>query len=217
LRRGGGNPSPARYNVAPSTNVPILRLAPDGGALELTQARWGLIPSWWTKAKLPTHTINARSEDAASKPMWRHPYRHTRCLIPALGWYEWTQAEVIDKETGAISRVQRPHFLFLPKHRPLCFAGLMSTWSASGEGPILTCTILTRPASASSAEIHDRMPLVLRESAHAAWCDTTITDAERIDEIARTQAIEEIEHYVVSRTVDSARAEGPQLIEAAGS
>jgi len=36
---------PARYNIALSADVPVVRLRADGSR-ELVQLRWGLIPSW---------------------------------------------------------------------------------------------------------------------------------------------------------------------------
>jgi len=46
IGRSTSNPFKQRYNVAPTTLVPILRSGPDGD-LELLEARWGLVPSWW--------------------------------------------------------------------------------------------------------------------------------------------------------------------------
>src|SRR5262245_57886642 len=84
----------ARYNVAPTTQVPILFTK--DGALELHLARWGLVPMWWSKDKPPPSTFNARIEEAATKPMWRQPLKDSRCLVPALGWYEWKEGEQVD-------------------------------------------------------------------------------------------------------------------------
>jgi putative SOS response-associated peptidase YedK len=94
IGRANSNPFPRVFNVAPTTLVPILRLDRESDELELTAARWGLIPHWWKDNKLPAHTINARSEDAPTKPMWRTALRNWRCLIPAEGWYEWVRHEV---------------------------------------------------------------------------------------------------------------------------
>ena len=73
-----GNPFERRYNVLPTTSVPILRAAPGSGGLELVMARWGFVPHWWKDARPPQSTINARSEEAAAKPMWRDAYRRAR-------------------------------------------------------------------------------------------------------------------------------------------
>ena len=83
IGRHNSNPFVERYNVLPTTSVPVLRF--HDGALELTSARWGFIPFWWKQAKPPQSTINARSEEAAGRPMWRHAFARSRCLLPALG------------------------------------------------------------------------------------------------------------------------------------
>ena len=85
----GLTPFGRRYNVTPTTKVAVIQRDRDKEQLVLTEARWGLIPHWWKEKTLPRFTINSRSEEAQTKPMWRGPYRHWRCLIPAEGWYEW--------------------------------------------------------------------------------------------------------------------------------
>jgi len=45
IRRESGLAFPRRFNVQPTTVVPLLAL--DAGELALTGARWGLIPHWW--------------------------------------------------------------------------------------------------------------------------------------------------------------------------
>ena len=59
--------SEPRFNVAPTTRVPMVFRANDA-LLELNGARWGLIPHWWKKETPPSLTFNARSEEAAEKP-----------------------------------------------------------------------------------------------------------------------------------------------------
>lgn len=107
---GGQNNNPfrGRFNVLPTTQVPVIRCARDADELELIDARWGLIPHWWSKPKLPTSTINARSEEAAGKPMWRFAYRQARWLIPAVGWYEWKPMERVEAATGELRTYKQP-------------------------------------------------------------------------------------------------------------
>jgi putative SOS response-associated peptidase YedK len=194
IHRSSGLDLPRRFNVQPTTAVPLLLLEDD--ALALATARWGLIPHWWKQDRPPTHTINARLEEAAGKPMWRDPLRRARCLLPALGWYEWQP----------LAGGKQPYYLHRADGRLLCFAGLMATWN--GE---LSCALLTRAAEGPAAEVHDRMPVVLPDEMHAGWLDPALKDATAF---AREHAIaREIAHYPVSKRVNSARNEGPELIE----
>ena len=52
---------PPRYNIAPTDQIPIVRIDPRDGDRELTMARWGLIP-FWMKEKPKAPHINARAE-----------------------------------------------------------------------------------------------------------------------------------------------------------
>ncbi len=208
----GGNPYARRYNVAPSTPVPVLQQPADGGALTLAAARWGLIPAWWKQNKLPTHSINARSEEAATKPMWRNPYRFARCLVPALGWYEWSQHEFSDPETGEIRTRKQAHYLYVERDEPVGLAGLLAQWtSASGE-PVLSCAILTRAASQSASEVHDRMPVIIARAAEPDWLDPYLTDAGKVAALIRDGVVDAVRHYPVSPLVNSPRNESPELI-----
>jgi putative SOS response-associated peptidase YedK len=79
----------ARYNIAPTTTVDVVRLN-DSGVTELMPMRWGLVPRWWKKPlkELPA-TFNARAESVAEKPMVRDAFKRHRCIVPASGYYEW--------------------------------------------------------------------------------------------------------------------------------
>ncbi len=80
-----------RYNVSPTTDIDVVRLNSEGQR-ELVSMRWGLIPSWWkrTLREAPA-SFNARSEEMATKPLFRDAWRKgRRCLIPASGFFEWT-------------------------------------------------------------------------------------------------------------------------------
>jgi putative SOS response-associated peptidase YedK len=194
IDRVRSNPFPRRFNVAPTMEVPVLRR--EGGARVLGAARWGLIPHWWKKEAPPTHSINARIEEAAGKPMWRDPLRGSRCLLPAEGWYEWR----------TLAGGRQPHYIRRADGRPLCFAGLLSSWQDHW-----SCALLTRASAGPVTEVHDRMPVVLPDEAFDGWLDPALADPTRF---AREHALErEFIHYAVSKRVNNARHEGPELIE----
>lgn len=212
--RDSSNPFGRRYNVLPTTSVPAIRIDAGSGELALATARWGFIPHWWKNERPPQSTINARSEEAAAKPMWRHAYRHARCLIPAEGWYEWRELERIDRATGEVQRYKQPYFMRRPDGAPFCFAGLMSTWRPSGaDTEVLTCAILTRSASGAVSEVHDRMPVVLSDSAHAEWLDPSRSDPSGVTRIIADLAQSEFVYAPVSTAINGRAPDSARLVE----
>src|SRR5580693_525328 len=73
----------ARYNIAPSQKVTVI--VEDKGAIRPVEMKWGWTPAW-SKQLL----INAQAETVTEKPTFKK-YLHQRCLVPADGFYEWTQ------------------------------------------------------------------------------------------------------------------------------
>lgn len=151
---------PPRYNVAPGTDVHVVR-AGERGARRLAHARWGLVPAWAKSPDFAAKTINARAETAAGKPTFRAAFRHRRCLVPADGFYEWT----------GNSRRKRPWLIRLKGGKPFAFAGLWEAWRGADGAAIETCAILTTEANERLAALHPRMPVILPASAHRAWLD----------------------------------------------
>src|ERR1700716_3444739 len=180
IGRTNSNPFPQRWNVLPTSQVPILRHHPKSGELELTEARWGFIPGWWKQPKPPGSAFNARSEEAASKPMWRDAWRQWRCLIPAAGWYEWEAAERTDPESGEIKAYKQPHFIYRADRRLVCFGGLVSYRTLADGTGALSCAIVTRDAAPSVRDVHDRMPVILQESLFGKWLDPNVVSAAEV-------------------------------------
>jgi len=69
-------------------------------------------------------------------------------------------------------------------------------------------------AEGALAAIHERSPLVLPESAHAAWLDRDLSDTRRVNAIAAARVPpEEFTHWRVRLLVNDTRLDGPELIE----
>ena len=133
-----------RFNVAPTTRVPIITVA-DDTLLELNGARWGLIPHWWKKDAPPSLTFNARSEEAAEKPTWRHSLRRLRCLMPARGWYEWNEKELVRSDSDR--QVKQPYYISAPNAEAIAFAGLWAVWTGQDGSQVLSCALLSKAAA----------------------------------------------------------------------
>ena len=163
---------------------------------------------------MPPFTFNARVEEAASKPMWRQVVKTSRCLIPAIGWYEWKEVEVTDPLTGEIKKAKQPYFIHLPGKQVFSFAGLMSHWKAAeSEAAILTAAIVTRAAEGPAADVHARMPLILPKDAEAAWLDREQTDGQGALDSAQSVAVTTVGHHAVSSRVNNSKSQGAELIE----
>ena len=206
------NPLGQPLNALPAATVPILRLDANGN-LEQVAARWGLIPLWWKEEKPPKNTFNAPSEEAATRPIWSIPAGKARCLVPAMGWYEWIEVERVDPATGEITKVKQPYLIRLPDRQPIAFAGLMSRRAVEGDQSGFTCAILTRDAVGRAAEIHSRMPIALPKDAEGAWLYRELTDAAVAIEFAREQVLTEFVQHPVDRRVDNARNGVAELFE----
>lgn len=201
------------FNVAPTMRVPIIFL--EDGKLAATLARWGLIPFWWSKPKPPPFTFNTRIEEAATKPMWRQPLKESRCLVPALGWYEWKEVERVDPSTGEIRKVKQPYFIHLPGRKPLSFAGIMSVRWADEQKTAkeYSCSIVTKEAEGPATEVHTRMPVILPKTAWNAWMDQKQMDAGKALEAARQVAVNAVDLYPVSTRVNVAKNQGVELLD----
>jgi putative SOS response-associated peptidase YedK len=151
----------ARYNIAPTQPVPIIRQNPTQTVRELSMMRWGLVPSWAKDTSGAASMINARSETASTKPAFADALKYRRCLIPADGFYEW-------KRTGT----SKQPFCFEVNDGPLfAFAGLWDRWRDASERWLTTCSILTTTPNALTSDVHNRMPVILSPEDYDVWLD----------------------------------------------
>jgi putative SOS response-associated peptidase YedK len=206
LFENAGNPTPPRYNIAPTQPALAVRTAVDSGRREPVMLRWGLIPSWSKDPAIGNRMINARAETVAEKPSFRRAFRSRRCLIPADGYYEW-------QKTGG---AKQPYFFHRPGDLPFAFAGLWEAWTdkaAAGGEPIESFTIITTEPNDMAAAIHNRMPAILEESAYDLWLDTEVQDADRLYSLLKPVDDDFLIADPVSTFVNKPTNDGPQCIE----
>ncbi|NLC70343.1 MAG: SOS response-associated peptidase [Desulfuromonadaceae bacterium] len=194
-----------RYNIAPSQSVPAIRQEETGR--RLVMLRWGLIPPWAKDTKIGYRTINARSETAATLPSFRSAFRQRRCLIPALGFFEW------DKQSGS----RQPYQIRRRDDRPMAFAGLWERWqNPQDQAVIESCTILTTKANEEVSRIHDRMPVILEPSGFSLWLDPDEHRPEKLQPLLRPVEDGQLALKPVSTYVNSPRNEGEKCLEPVG-
>lgn len=191
---------PPRYNIPPSLFLPVIRQ--EAGARRFVAARWGLLPSWAKDPKAISQPINAKSETAAIKPMFRHAFRKSRVLVPAAAFYEWKP----------VAGGKQPYLIRMRDESPFGMAGLLECWNGP-EGEVRSFAILTTEPNPLMAEIHNRMPAIISPENYAAWLDPGLSDVEALQGMLGPYPERLMEAYPVSRKVNSPANDGVELVE----
>jgi len=172
-----------RYNIAPTQGAPVALLR--DGVLRLQELRWGF-------DGVNGPVMNARSETAGEKRMFRSAWNEGRCIVPADGFYEWKEMPE-GKQPYRFVRRDRALFWFAGLHEAGKF------------------TILTQPAKGCVAAMHDRMPLIVADEVIDWWLEpgTAPPTAELTDRAADAALLE---CYPVTRAMSDARHDTPDCI-----
>ena len=194
------------YNHCPTDPTTTILLR--DGKRVFERMRWGLIPQWWNKPlkELRLATFNARAETVDTKPFFRGAFKRNRCLIPVSGYYEWHYDEPDNKK-----RKPQPYYFSARDGSPiLTTAGLWDEWKDRQSGEtIRSCTMIITEPNKFVAEVHDRMPVLLRPDQFDAWLDGSAGK-----EILVPAAEDMLNKVPVSQRVNSSRApnDDPTLI-----
>lgn len=130
--------------IYPTNVVPILKKVEE--KMEPDLACWGFC-NYSNKGVI----INARSESAAEKSMFRSSLLSRRCIIPSTGFYEWDQKK-------------QKYFIRRPESHALYMAGIYNYYEEESR-----FVILTTAANDSMKVIHHRMPVILGKEELKAW------------------------------------------------
>lgn len=138
-----------RGEIFPTNQAPILQLENNKIMPELST--WGF-PRFNAKGVI----INARSETADERPMFRKSLHMRRCVVPSTGFFEWSQDE------------QKIKYQFtMPNQDALYMAGIFNEFQ--GEKRFV---ILTTKANLSISDVHNRMPVILPKDKIEDWLMT---------------------------------------------
>lgn len=193
---GGDEPYVPRYNGAPTQKLAVITGDRPG---HLQWFRWGLIPFWSKELPRTSPVINARAESIDQKPMFRKLISGRRCLVPADGFYEWPKGGP-----------KLPYRFVMADQSLFAMAGLWDGWKSPDGELIHSFTIITTTANKLMEPIHDRMPVILEKEQYDAWLNAA--DTEYVKTMLKPLQAEKMKAYRVSPKVNSAAAEGPDLI-----
>ena len=211
---------PPRFNVAPTDQVPCIRVQPKdappsskgansddvaGAVRKLVPLRWGLLPFWAQSAKEGARMINARAEGLLSKRFFKESLEKRRCLVVADGFYEWIGS----------GKEKQPYLLCFEDRHVFAFAGLWSRWHdpENKDNVLETVAVITIPPNEVAGKVHDRMPLILDPVVDKAridqWLD--VTQPVDIHEIGRPRPLPGFTLFPVDRRVGNVKNDEPSL------
>ena len=146
-RRPANGPVKTSGEIFPSDVAPVV-----ASSRRMTPAAFAM--AWGYRLGDGKRIINARSETAAERPLFRDGMRQRRCAVPATRYFEWER-----------SGGKRTKYAIWPEGGGLFyFAGLYRVEAGQPE-----FVILTRQPADSIAFIHDRMPVILPAELAADW------------------------------------------------
>lgn len=119
---------------------------------------------WGYKLDDGKRIINARSETAAEKPMFREGIAMRRCLLPMSAYFEWEKLEDGKQKYRIAPEGKGIHYL----------AGI---YRFEGTNPV--CTVLTTAAAQDISFIHHRMPVILTKGEEENWLSGGMIDFNR--------------------------------------
>ncbi len=192
--------APLRYNGAPSQDFWVIRRHPETGLYHRDRLIWGLIPAWVKEANGGRKPINARGETVTTLPSFRAAYAKRRCLIPIDNFFEWRKT-ALPKQPFAIAMKDRA---------PFALAGVWENWRHPVTGDyIRTFCILTCPANALIATIHDRMPVIIPAHAYDRWLSPLEADPR---DLLAPYPSDEMTMWAISARVNAPRNDDPSIL-----
>lgn len=193
----------ARYNIAPTQPIAVVRRLRPDGPRQLDLLRCGLTRPPAGGARRSGPLINARSESIATGSAFRDAFRRRRCLVPADGFYEW-----------APGRDRRQAFHITRNDgRPLALAGLWEP-AVAGGAPA-SCVILTTEPNERVRPIHDRMPVIVEPADFDRWLSPEGVTQDALAGILRPSPAETLAARPVGPAVNNAQNEGASCLEPA--
>ena len=163
----------------------------------------GSRPFWAKDLNVGFANINAKAEGIETKPAFREAFQRRRCLVPVDNFYEWAKTA-----TG-----KQPYAVALVDRGLMALAGLWENWrSPSGEW-MRSFAIITTMPNELCAELHNRMPVVLKPETWPVWLGEEAADAASLKALLAPFPSDEMTCWPVSTRVGNVRNNDPSLIE----
>jgi putative SOS response-associated peptidase YedK len=194
---------PARFNIAPTQPVPVVRL--EQRRRRFILMRWGFIPGWVKDRKTFPLVINVRGETVREKPSFRAAFQRRRALMPADGFYEWWKDGTSN----------RPFLFRRPDRGLFAFAAIWETFAAPDGSEIDTVALVNTTANGLISAIHERSPVILPPADFDAWLDPD-TPPEAAHALLRPPPEDLLEMVEIGKAINRVANDGPEVQEPVG-
>ena len=173
------------------------------GERSLDLLRWGLVPYWAKDLNVGFANINAKAEGIETRPAFRDAFERRRCLVPVDSFYEW-------KKTGT---GKQPYAIALADRGLMALAGLWENWRSPVGEWMRSFAIVTTTPNQLCAELHNRMPVVLKPETWGVWLGEEAADAASLKAMLAPFSSDEMTRWPVSARVGNVKNNDPSLIE----
>ena len=191
---------PRRWNGAPSQEFQVIRQNHNTGERSIDLLKWGLIPYWCSDPKGGRKPINAKAETVASLPTFRDAHARRRCILPVDGFFEGRAAH------GG----KQPYAIAMKDRSPFGIAGIWENWKDPTTGEwTRTFAVITVPANDLVAQIHDRMPAILKPDGYDRWLGM---EPDPRDLLISFPA-EQMRMWLISKRVNTPKNDDPSLLD----
>ena len=160
--------------ISPTDVVPVIA-SNKSGDRSVFPMKWGFSG----KSLL----MNARSETAATKPMFRDAWASHRCIVPASYYFEW---EHLVRNDGKVTTGDK--YMLQPK-------GSTITWLCGLyriENGLPVFVVLTREPSDNIRFIHNRMPLIMPDQLVNQWIRPDVKPEDLVESAVTNLVFEKV-------------------------
>lgn len=180
---------------------------------KILPAVWGIAPSntdpeeldnYYKKASKFGGGLNARSEKLDSHFLYKQVFKQQRCLIYVDAFFEPHH-----KKSNS--------FPYLVRRKDKVLMALAGIYTRFDNG-LITCSIITKPASPFMAEIHNqkkRQPVMLSQGVEKKWLDQNLEKDSIFELIDKDYGDENLEAYPISKILHSPKEDSniPKILE----
>ncbi|HTE30768.1 MAG TPA: SOS response-associated peptidase, partial [Chryseolinea sp.] len=162
----------------------------------------GASPEWSKNKALSEKIINISAETIPEKGSLRKALMHTRCIIPADGFYAWKK---VGKKTSI------PYRFVTTDQELFSLAGFWEESEDSHSHLIHTFKLITIPANTMVASVQETMPVLMTPALEKIWLDKDSNEVQLLNTL-QPYAVQHMNYYPVSPRIGDAAINLPSMV-----